>query len=122
MKNKRQIGTTYEKRAAQILREHGYLILERNFHSRYGEIDLICRKDRYLVFVEVKYRKTKSFGVPQEAVDTVKQRRICNTASFYLYSRHLPLDTPCRFDVVAVSAQGFEIIENAFFYCGNFGG
>lgn len=120
MRNRRQIGSTYEKRAAQILQENGYEILEHNFHSHFGEIDLICKKDGYLVFVEVKYRGSQEFGCPQEAVDIRKQRRICATAAFYLYCRKIPVDTPCRFDVVAISAQSFQIVEHAFPYSGKY--
>ena len=94
---------------------------ERNFRCKFGEVDLIAEKDGYLVFVEVKYRSTARYGMPSEAVDARKQRRICNVASFYLYRNHLPADTPVRFDVAAVSEQSMEMIENAFPYCGRFG-
>lgn len=122
MVNKRSLGTLYEAKAADYLRQRGYRILEKNFRCRFGEIDLICRKDRFLVFVEVKYRGGSSFGTPASAVDVRKQIRISNTASWYLYSHRFPPDTPCRFDVAAVSAEAVQIIEDAFPYRGYFGG
>ncbi len=121
MQNKRSIGTVYERRVSAYLEQKGYRILERNFRCRFGEIDVITKKDGYIIFVEVKYRSSGRFGTPMEAVDFRKQQRISNTASYYLYSRHWPSDTPCRFDVAAVSEQSIELIENAFPYCGKFG-
>lgn len=119
--NKRRVGDKYERLAAEHLQRAGYRIRERNFRCKFGEVDLIAEKDGYLVFVEVKYRSTARYGMPSEAVDARKQRRICNVASFYLYKNHLPADTPVRFDVAAVSEQSMEMIENAFPYCGRFG-
>lgn len=119
--NQRQLGTAYEKRVATFMRDQGYEILEQSFRCRLGEIDLIARKDAYLVFVEVKYRSSAAYGSPMAAVDRRKQRRVCNVASYYLYSRHYPIDTPCRFDVAAVSGDSIQIFEDAFSYCGNFG-
>lgn len=121
MQNKRRLGAVHEKRVAEYFRQQGYRILEQNFRCHFGEIDLIAQKDGYIVFVEVKYRSSDSFGTPMAAVDRKKQRRISNTASYYLYSRHWPTDTACRFDVAAVSDQSIQIIENAFYYAGNFG-
>ncbi|MCD7921614.1 MAG: YraN family protein [Clostridiales bacterium] len=120
MQNKRRVGAVKEDRAAEWLRHRGYRVLEKNFRCRFGEIDLIMTKDGCLVFVEVKYRSTGSCGAPQEAVDARKQQRICNAASCYLYMHHCPPDTPCRFDVAAISGDEIELISNAFPYCGNF--
>lgn len=118
--NRRRIGSKYEQIAADKLEEAGYRIRERNFRCTFGEVDLIAEKDGYLVFVEVKYRSTVQYGVPQEAVDFRKQRRISDVASFYLYRNRLPGGQPVRFDVAAVSEQGVEIIENAFPYGGRY--
>ena len=96
------------------------MIIERNFRCRLGEADIIAKKDGYLIFCEVKYRATDSMGMPQEAVDRKKRRRICNVASYYIYSRHIPQDTAVRFDVAAVSDDSVQMIENAFEYSGSF--
>ncbi|MCD8364462.1 MAG: YraN family protein [Clostridiales bacterium] len=120
--NKRKVGSLYEERAADWMKRRGYQVLARNFRCRFGEIDIIAKKDGCIVFVEVKYRSGSSYGVPQEAVDYRKQQRISNAASYFLYTRHCPTDTPCRFDVAAVSGEEVRWIENAFPYCGSFGG
>lgn len=114
MKNKRQIGSHFEEKAAACLQKRGWKILERNYRCRQGEIDLICWDGRYLVFVEVKYRKNSAFGMPAEAVDARKQHRIRESAQFYLNSRRYPEDTPCRFDVVAILGNWVEVISDAF--------
>ena len=72
--NKRQTGSEYEGLAAKWLEGHGYQIVERNYRCRQGEIDLIAEKDGYLVFVEVKYRRSSEAGDPAEAVDYWKQK------------------------------------------------
>ena len=73
--NTRKIGTVQEQRVAGWLKQHGYDIVEHNFSCRFGEIDLIARKDGYLIFVEVKYRSNRGYGSPCEAVDHRKQKR-----------------------------------------------
>ena len=110
----RQIGSHYEELAARYLKEQGLQVLERNFRSRQGEIDLICRDGKTLVFVEVKYRRDKKKGSPEEAVNAIKQQRIRDTARYYLYSRRHGEDTPCRFDVIAILGAEFHWIQNAF--------
>ncbi len=112
--NKRETGTRKEELAAEYLTRHGVRILERNFRCHQGEIDLIGRDGRYLVFFEVKYRKTERNGMPAEAVGYVKQQRIRYTAQFHLYSRRYPEDMPCRFDVVSILGDQITWIRDAF--------
>lgn len=114
MENKRAVGSRYEAETAAFLQQKGYEILERNFRERRGEIDLIAREGRTLVFVEVKYRKTIKNGYPEEAVDERKQRKIRQTAQYYLYRHQIPEGTPIRFDVVAVLDGQFRLIRDAF--------
>lgn len=118
--NKRAVGTDYEKRVGAYLKEHGYQILEYNFRCRCGEIDIIAKEGKYLVFVEVKYRRTEGTGNPLEAVDRRKQKTISNVAMFYLASHGLGEETPCRFDVASVLGGDINLIKNAFEYCGNY--
>ncbi len=87
----------------------GLQLLERNFRSRGGEIDLIMRQGNTLVFVEVRYRQSCRYGSPVETVTATKQRRLTTAASHYLQSRNL--DLPCRFDVVGISGPQQEKIE-----------
>ena len=70
--NKRVVGSSYEALAVHYLEEHGYEILERNYHNHFGEIDIIAMKDHVLVAIEVKFRQDTSYGDPLEAVDIRK--------------------------------------------------
>lgn len=114
--NKRQTGQEQENRATVYLTERGYKILERNYRCRMGEIDLIAFHQGYLVFVEVKYRRGNRAGRPEEAVDFRKQKKISQTATWYLKEKGLSLDTPCRFDVVAITPEEIRVFPDAFFY------
>lgn len=110
----RASGLAYEKRAAQYLEASGYRILSYNYRCHLGEIDLIARDGRYLVFVEVKYRADARKGYGAEAVDLRKQRRIINSARWYLMEHGCPEDEPCRFDVVAFLGGEAVLIRDAF--------
>ena len=112
--NRCRTGSQWEGRAAVFLEQAGYQILERNFSCRQGEIDLIAREGAYLVFIEVKYRRNLGSGSPLEAVNPAKQEKIRRTALYYLYCRGYDEETPCRFDVVAVTGERFELIRDAF--------
>lgn len=113
--NKRQIGGRYESIAADYLISRGYEIVSRNYQNhRRGEIDLIAREGKTLVFIEVKYRRDSGAGAPEAAVDIRKQQRIRKAALTYLYENRLSLETPCRFDVVAVLGEQIRLIRDAF--------
>ena len=114
LQNKRTVGTRYEELAAAYLEDRGLRILERNFRTRFGEIDLIAESRGTLVFVEVKYRSSSGRGTPEEAVGSKKQAVIRRQALAYLASKGLNDLTPCRFDVVAVLGQDIRWIPNAF--------
>ncbi len=114
MKNSRQVGNQFEEMAATYLQAAGYLILERNYRDRLGEIDIVAKDGRYLVFVEVKYRANSEKGDPAEAVHGRKQRRIRNGARGYLFCHGLGEDVACRFDVVAILGQDIRLIKDAF--------
>ncbi len=112
--NNRAIGSTQEARAREFLEQKGMKILEQNFRCRSGEIDLIGCQGGYLVFVEVKYRKTKRAGHPAEAVTLAKQRKICQTADYYRYCRQLGEDVSVRYDVVAMTEEEIFWYPDAF--------
>lgn len=114
--NCRKVGAAYEKKAAAFLEARGFRIVEHNFRCRTGEIDLIAREGGVLVFIEVKYRRTESFGTAVEAVTPGKQRTICRVADYYRVYRKIPDSQPCRFDVVAITGERTELIRNAFYY------
>lgn len=113
--NKRVVGAEYEKIAGEYLKAQGYEIIEYNFYSRSGEIDIIARHDEYLVFVEVKYRDNDHAGHPFEAVSISKQRTMSKCASYYMKKNRL-YDVPVRFDVVGILGDKIEVISNAFDY------
>ncbi|MCR5624464.1 MAG: YraN family protein [Lachnospiraceae bacterium] len=112
--NKRKVGNEYEDLAVKYLEKSGYKILERNFYTRKGEIDIIAQDGEYLVFIEVKYRKDNESGTPEEAVDYRKQKRIKDSAMVYIYFNKIPMDSPMRFDVVSICREDVKIIKNAF--------
>jgi len=114
LENKRRLGGCYEHVAAEYLRQQGYTILEQNFYTRIGEIDIIARENKYLCFVEVKYRTGFAYGHAAEAVTYGKQRTICRVASLYMKAKKLPLTTPVRFDVVSVQGEDIRLFRNAF--------
>lgn len=114
------LGAWGEEKAARFLEQCGYEIIRRNYHSRYGEIDLIAEDGDYLIFVEVRLRKSAGHGSPEESVDRRKQEKIRMTAQMYL--QQYPTEKQPRFDVVALYAKnGMETrplpvrhIKNAF--------
>lgn len=112
--NKRKVGALYEERAAVYLSRRGYRILERNYRCHLGEIDLVAFQEGYLVFIEVKYRRDGHLGEGVHAVDRRKQRRIIRTASWYLMEKGMGADVPCRFDVVSMTGDRVQLIQDAF--------
>lgn len=112
---KKLSGAGAENTAAEFLKTSGYRIIDRNYRSPYGEIDIIAGDGGCLAFVEVKYRSGMDFGGPAAAVARRKQERIIKTALHYLKARKL-LGREARFDVVAIGPGDHEIelIKNAF--------
>jgi putative endonuclease len=111
-------GRQGENLAERHLRSRGLRVLERNYRTRHGELDLVCRAGDTLVFVEVKTRKAGSRAAPHQALTPAKRTRLARAAAQYL-SACGGWDTPCRFDLVEVVAPGspeeaVRHIENAF--------
>lgn len=116
--NRQDLGKQGEELAVQILEGRGYVILERRYRTRFGEIDIIAEVNGELVFVEVKARRTAAFGDASESVPFWKQRRIAAMALDYLAWAGR-LNDRCRFDVVAIDGIGtshvdVRVIEDAF--------
>lgn len=110
------LGKEGEDRAARFLMKQGYRIIERNYGTRSGEIDLIALHDGVVVFIEVKTRTSDAFGAPELAVNHRKQQRMVKAALGYIKYKKLH-QVPCRFDVVAITAAAdkeVELIQNAF--------
>lgn len=112
-KNHRAVGTKYEQAVGYYLQQHGYEILQYNYRCPKGEIDLIAKDGDTLVFCEVKYRKGYAYGNPLEAVGAKKQRRIYQSALFYLMVHRLE-QIPCRFDVIGVLGEKLVHQKDAF--------
>ena len=115
--NDRSLGSKGEAIAAKYYRQRGYLLLNHNYRTRLGELDLVLYKDNTLVFAEVKTRAGRMLAAPAEAVTTQKQQRLLAAAAQYLQAS--PYADACiRFDVVEVTpaAGGWQVhcIENAF--------
>ncbi len=106
-------GDGGEAKAAHFLEEKGYRILQTNFKTKFGEIDIVAFKDGVIVFVEVKNRSTLCYGRPIEAVDFRKQQKIRRVAEVYLSIKRKPY-ADCRFDVIEVLGDQLNHEENAF--------
>ena len=117
----RLFGQRIEGRVARYLRRHGLRLIERNYHCRHGEIDLVMQDNgRCLVFVEVRFRRSDSHGSPLESITPAKQSRLRRAASSFLLTHRQFRLLPCRFDAVAVTRAEdtgklqVEWIRNAF--------
>lgn len=108
------IGNIGEEVAINYLKAKKYKILHKNYTNKIGEIDIICFKDNYTIFVEVKNRRTFKFGRPIEAVDKRKQHKISMVALLYMQHNKI-LDGNVRFDVIEVCEnEVINHVENAF--------
>lgn len=116
----RIVGLRAESQALSFLEAHGLELVERNFHCRVGEIDLVMRDGAVLVFVEVRKRGSRSFTSAAVTVTVAKQRKLIRAASFYLALRHRRHQPVCRFDVIGIDSDGtqssFDWRRNAFDY------
>lgn len=110
---KKLLGRVGETKSVKFLKKQGYKIIERNFKTRVGEIDIIARKNDELVFVEVKTRSSDCYGAPSEAVNRKKQEKYFKVAQEYILKKNMA-DCNCRFDVVEVENGQINHIENAF--------
>lgn len=108
-------GYKYEEIAKKYLIEHNYEIIEQNFTSKFGEIDIIAEKDNIICFIEVKGRKNTDNGMPREAVSKYKQQRIITSAKYFLLKEDYE-DVQCRFDVIEIISDDkiINYIEDAF--------
>lgn len=121
MKTRQEIGAVFEEAAAQSYKNSGYIIAQRNYRCRYGEIDLIAESKDEVVFAEVKARKQAARFSPSMAVDAKKVRRIKLTALDYLRKSRQLNNTKYRYDIVEVTIIddnineiSINVIKNAF--------
>lgn len=111
-------GSEAEQLACNYLEKHALKLVTKNFRAKYGEIDLIMKDKEHLVFVEVRLRNNQDYGTGADTVTPHKQRKLRNTANFYLQTHYGNNFPPCRFDVISMSNQTdnpqFDWIKNAF--------
>lgn len=122
---KRELGNLGEKLAYKFLKGNGFSILETNYQKRIGEIDIIARYNEIIHFIEVKTRtkiSSNKYGLPQEAVNFYKKKKLIRTALFYLAEQKYPDDTNWQIDVIAIiidkdkNKAKINHIENAVTY------
>jgi len=116
MKNNKEKGALGENMAVNYLKSKGYKIIDRNYRTSIGEIDIIAIKDNILAFIEVKSRTNLNYGYPYEAVNWKKQEKIIKSS--YIYMKHKNLyEYQIRYDIIEVYLQKepkINYIENAF--------
>jgi putative endonuclease len=100
-------GKWGEELAACYLRDKGYQIVFRNFYSKYGELDIVAKKNNSLIFVEVKTRTQDYYGIPAEAVDARKRRHMTYAANFFIQRFGFQNVDP-RFDVIEINLNHLE--------------
>ncbi|MFT5505026.1 MAG: putative endonuclease [Gammaproteobacteria bacterium] len=121
MDDRRNLGAQFENKACQYLATHGLILIEGNFHSRFGEIDLIMSDKDQICFIEVKYRKNKQFGGVMESIGQRKRNKIIKTAQFFIATNHKFRNHSFRFDALLLqpddSAGNLKVnwIQNAFY-------
>ncbi|MDO4529908.1 MAG: YraN family protein [Lachnospiraceae bacterium] len=113
-RNKREVGTFYERMACAFIEEEGMEVIETNYRTQLGEIDIIARERETLVFIEVKYRKDRSHGGAEFAIPRKKQLTIMKVAKVYIRMNRLPLNGFYRFDAVLIDGEEIQHIKNAW--------
>ena len=108
IKSKRSFGDLGEDYAVRLLEKKGYKIIERNFKTKLGEIDIVARVDDSLIFVEVKTRWSKKFGLPEEAVTPWKLAKIRRVAQYFFIS-HPRLPQKGQIEVVAIEVEDGKV-------------
>lgn len=106
-------GRDGENTACEYILKRNFEIVENNYRSPFGEIDIIAKDGEYIVFIEVKFRNDLSHGYPREAVGKGKQKNIIKTAEYYISENNIQ-NTDFRFDVIEILGHNIEYIENAF--------
>lgn len=114
--NRKKTGTAYEQIAVDYIKKQGVYIREMNYRISQGEIDIIGEDEDTIIFIEVKYRKTASYGYPWEAVSGKKQKKICRVARQYCYSKKIKKQV--RYDIISICGDEILWFKNAFEHVG----
>lgn len=115
----RRQGDKAEERAAKYLKDKGYKILKRNYLCPLGEVDIIAKKNGAIVFVEVKQRSSAGFGGAAAAVTKAKQKKVAKAAASFLKQSKAEYSS-LMFDIIAITEDKLEHIQNAFVPSGLF--
>ena len=115
----RSVGKEMESLACRYLQQQNLVLIERNYACKLGEIDLIMRDNDFLVFVEVRFRRSHDYGLPIATVSNSKRYKLLRTASYYLQQHQLSDKIACRFDIIAIwynQQQQLEVdwVKSAF--------
>lgn len=115
--NRWELGKYGEEKAVEYLEKQGYEIIARNFRSARGEIDIIARDEDFIIFIEVKLRRSQKYGPPQSAVDYRKQEKIKKVTEYFLLKQGLRNER-IRFDVISIEIEAGKVklkhFKNAF--------
>ena len=111
---RRELGAAGEDAAAAWYRAAGYRVVDRNWRCRDGELDLVLRRGRTVVFCEVKHRRTTRFGTPAESITYEKKQRIRHLAARWLREAATTRPGEIRFDVAAILDGSIDVLEGAF--------
>jgi len=119
--SKSNLGKEGEAIAIKFLQKRGYKIIKKNYRNRLGEIDIVAKDNQTICFIEVKLRKSMEMGMPLEAINKAKQKKISQVALLYVQENNLE-DEDARFDAVSILGQDegsyeMELITNAFELC-----
>lgn len=114
MVNNRIKGRNAEDSAVCFLEKNGYTVICKNYYTIFGEIDIIAEQESYIIFFEVKYRKSIKNGYPREAVSKKKQDKIKKTALNYIYENNIS-DKDFSFDVIEILNNDIIHLKNAFY-------
>ena len=108
-------GELGEKKACKFIKKNGYEVLEKNYRTKFGEIDIVASEHETICFIEVKARSNSDYGNPEEFVTKKKQEKLWKTASIYIDNNPSDLEN-YRFDVIAIDfeSNNVEIFKNAF--------
>ena len=106
-------GKSAEKYALDFLKGKGYKILRQNYRNKLGEIDIIAQEKEVICFIEVKARSSDKFGLPEEAINANKQKKIARIALSYL-KEHKLMDRKARFDALCISGNENRLVKDAF--------
>jgi len=113
------LGKIGEALACNYLRRCGYFILDRNYRTKIGEIDIVAQDGKVLVFVEVKTRRSDAYGLPEESVSTKKMHKLTRLAQLYIRNKRR-YNSEARFDIVSIlmpdrfGKRSIKLIKNAF--------